>query len=106
MDGFLICESHMALPEKGPRNLADILTVSLHETAHYLVRRVFNDFNFSSPYKNLEGREVMRQDSTLRPLEIGREVELIVYSGIQPDWQVRRRRCQTMRGEIWEHKGE
>lgn len=86
-DGILICSNNIAGHPSTLTHNADLLTLAAHEFSHHIARLIFNDLNFSSPWKNRESSEP-RFDFGTTPqlLEIGRNTELVLFGGIQPNW--------------------
>lgn len=89
-DGILICSRKLVDSKKSEnRHDASLFTLACHESAHFLARAFVGDYNFSSPFKDLDGEKTtMRLDRVIvgKALEMGRYVELVLFDDIQPDW--------------------
>lgn len=88
-DGIvIILQRNMLFLAEWPKYVqAAVFTLAAHETAHYMARRLANNFNFSSPYSLRESNPI-REDPIIsaKPLELGRALELEVFN-CQPFWQ-------------------
>ncbi|XP_015922305.1 uncharacterized protein [Parasteatoda tepidariorum] len=90
LDGILVCTTKLAGPKGTANNIADLLTLALHESYHYLARVKTNDLNMSSTHSFKSPNETVRLDpqSTRLPLEMGRYVEELFFDGVQPHWSI------------------
>ncbi|KAJ3646530.1 hypothetical protein Zmor_024115 [Zophobas morio] len=85
-DGILLCVKNVAGFSNNTKYRADLLTLAAHEFSHYIVRILVNDMNFPSPWTYRITREPRFDFARAQPLEIGRNTELILFDGVQPNW--------------------
>ncbi len=86
-DGIFMNFGQMCGVEFCPEEIctAELVTTALHETAHFLIRYICDDFNFSSPFSfalNKTRRDPIDPDKNI---ESGRFIEVMLF-GCQPDW--------------------
>jgi hypothetical protein len=88
-DGVFMNLNHMChSPLAAVTIRADRTTLLAHEAAHYLVRMLTNNYNFSSPYTGVGLHAAPRMDQIMseKVLEGGRLLELTLFGGKQPAW--------------------